>query len=312
VEFEPYRGELVAYCYRMLGSFHDAEDLVQETMLRAWKARDRYDRTRASVRTWLYRIATNACLTALEGRARRSLPSGLGAPSDDPGAPLTPAFDIPWLQPFPDARFDVESRTDMRLALVAAMQVLPARQRAVLLLREVLEFSAAEVAAQLGTTVTAVNSALQRARAALADVGDVGEVNEPDDPEVRAVIQRYLRAFEAADVPALVRLLTDEAVMEMPPVPLWYRGSRDYGLFMDRVFQTRGMGWRIRRLTANGQPALAAYAPEPGGGHRLHTLQVFTVRGGRVARNVVFADPRVFEAFDLPKQISLDEFRQAR
>jgi RNA polymerase sigma-70 factor (ECF subfamily) len=200
----------------------------------------------------------------------------------------------------------------MRLALVAAMQVLPARQRAVLLLREVLEFSAAEVAAQLGTTVTAVNSALQRARAALADVGDVGEVNEPDDPEVRAVIQRYLRAFEAADVPALVRLLTDEAVMEMPPVPLWYRGSRDYGLFMDRVFQTRGMGWRIRRLTANGQPALAAYAPEPGGGHRLHTLQVFTVRGGRVARNVVFADPRVFEAFDLPKQISLDEFRQAR
>jgi RNA polymerase sigma-70 factor (ECF subfamily) len=312
VEFEPYRGELVAYCYRMLGSFHDAEDLVQETMLRAWKARDRYDGTRASVRTWLYRIATNACLTALEGRARRSLPSGLGAPSDDPGAPLTPVFDIPWLAPFPAARFDVESRTDLRLALVAAMQVLPARQRAVLVLREVLEFSAVEVAAQLGTTVPAVNSALQRARAALADVGEVGEVIEPDDAEVRAVIQRYVRAFEAADVPALVRLLTDDAVLEMPPVPLWYRGSRDYGLFMDRVFQTRGTGWRIRQLTANGQPALAAYAPELGGGHWLHTLQVFTVRGGRVAGNVVFADPRVFEAFDLPTRISLDEFRQAR
>src|ERR1051325_5859942 len=120
MDFEPYRGELIAYCYRMLGSFHEAEDLVQETMLRAWKARARYDATRASVRTWLYRIATNACLTALEGRARRLLPSGLGAPSDDPLAPLTPARDIPWLQPFPDPRFDLEMRSDLRLALVAA------------------------------------------------------------------------------------------------------------------------------------------------------------------------------------------------
>ncbi|WP_316745003.1 sigma-70 family RNA polymerase sigma factor [Streptomyces sp. MK7] len=312
MDFEPYRGELVAYCYRMLGSFHEAEDLVQETMLRAWKARDRYDRTRASVRTWLYRIATNACLTALEGRSRRPLPSGLGAPSEDPGAPLTPAFDIPWLQPFPDARFDAEVRTDMRLALVAAMQVLPPRQRAVLMLREVLEFSAAEVAEQLGTTAAAVNSALQRARAALVEVGGVEEVTEPDDAEARAVIQRYVRAFEAADVPALVQLLTDDAVLEMPPVPLWYRGSRDYGLFMDRVFAMRGTGWRMTSLTANGQPALAAYAPEPGARHRLHTLQVFTVTGGRIRRNVVFADPQVFQAFGLPRQISSDEFRPAR
>jgi RNA polymerase sigma-70 factor, ECF subfamily len=264
VDLEPYRGELVAYCYRMLGSFHEAEDLVQETMLRAWKARDRYDRTRASVRTWLYRIAANACLSALEGRARRPLPSGLGAPSDDPKAPLTPASGIPGLQPFPDARFDVAVRADMRLALVAAMQVLPPRQRAVLVLREVLEFRTAEVAAQLGTTVPAVNSALQRARSAIADAGDLGEVTEPDDPGVRAVIEGYVRAFEAADVPALVRLLTDEAVLEMPPVPLWYRGSRDYGLFLRRVFEMRGTGWRMRRLTANGQPALAAYAPGPG------------------------------------------------
>src|SRR5262252_3809471 len=250
VDFEPHRGELVAFCYRMLGSFQEAEDLAQETMLRAWKARDRYDRARASVRTWLYRIAANACLSALEGRARRPLPSGLGAPSDDPGAPLTPAFDIPWLQPFPDARFDIEARADMRLALVAAMQVLPPRQRAVLVLREVLEFSAAEVAGQLGTTVAAVNSALQRARAALADVGDAGDVTEPDDPAVRAVIERYVRAFEAADVPALVHLLAADAVMEMPPVPLWYRGSRYYGLFMSRVFDMRGPGWAIRQLTA--------------------------------------------------------------
>jgi RNA polymerase sigma-70 factor (ECF subfamily) len=312
VEFEPYRGELVAYCYRMLGSFHEAEDLVQETMLRAWKARDRYDAARASVRTWLYRIATNACLSALEGRARRPLPSGLGAPSDDPGAPLTPAFGIPWLEPFPDARYDTGLRADLRLALVAAMQVLPPRQRAVLVLREVLEFSAAEVAAQLRTTVPAVNSALQRARAALADAGDLGDVTEPDDPGVRAVIGRYARAFEAADVPALVRLLTDEAVLEMPPVPLWYRGSRDYGLFIRRVLEMRGPGWVMRHLTASGQPALAAYAPEPGGGHRLHTLQVFTVTGGRVAHNVVFADPRIFDAFDLPARLAPDESRSAR
>jgi RNA polymerase sigma-70 factor (ECF subfamily) len=240
------------------------------------------------------------------------LPSGLGAPSDDPAAPLTPAFDIPWLQPFPDARFDVGARADLRLALVAAMQVLPPRQRAVLVLREVLEFSAAEVAGQLGTTVAAVNSALQRARAALAGVGDAGEITEPDDPGVRAVIDRYVRAFEAADVPALVRLLADEAVLEMPPVPLWYRGRRDYGRFMRRVFELRGTGWAVRRLSANGQPAFAAYAPEPGGGHRLHTLQVFTVTGGRVARNVVFADPAVFEAFGLPERVSFDELRPAR
>jgi len=312
VDVEPYRGELVAYCYRMLGSYHEAEDLTQETMLRAWKARDRYDPALASVRTWLYRIAANACLSALAGRVRRPLPSGLGAPSDDPEAPLTPAFDIPWLQPFPDARFDIETRADMRLALVAAMQLLPPRQRAVLVLREVLQFSAAEVAAQLGTTVPAVNSALQRARALLADAVGADEVAEPDDPQARGLIDQYVRAFEAADVPALVGLLTDDAVMEMPPVPLWYRGSRDYGLFMRRVFEMHGPGWAARQLTANGQPALAAYAPDPAGGHRVHTLQVFTVAGGRVARNVVFSDPRVFEAFGLPARIPGDESRRAR
>ena len=182
VEFEAYRGELVAFCSRMLGSFHGAEDLVQETMLRAWKARGWYDGARASVRTWLYRIAANVCLPALEGRARRLLPSGLGARGGDPGAPLTPAAGIPWLQPFPDARFGTGLRADLRLALVAAMQLLPPRLRAVLVLGEVLEFSAAGVAGQLGTTVAAVNSARQRARAGLAGAGDAGEVAEPGDP----------------------------------------------------------------------------------------------------------------------------------
>jgi RNA polymerase sigma-70 factor, ECF subfamily len=299
VDLEPYRGELVAYCYRMLGSFHDAEDVVQETMLRAWKAHDRYDPARASVRTWLYRIATNACLSALKGHARRPLPSGLGAPSEDTTVPLIPALDVPWLQPFPDARFDTGIRADMRLALVAAMQGLPPRQRAVLVLREVLEFSASEVADQLETTVAAVNSALQRARAVLPDTG---EVTEPDDPEVRAVIDRYMRAFEAADVPALVRLLADDAVMEMPPVPLWYRGSRDYGLFMERVFDMNGPGWTMRRLTANGQPALAAYTPAG-----LHSLQLFRLTGGLITENVVFTDPRVLEYFNLPSLAAGDQ-----
>ena len=301
MELEPYRTELVAYCYRMLGSVHEAEDLVQETMLRAWRARESYDSSRATVRTWLYRIATNACLSALAGRARRPLPSGLGAPNENPGAPLTPALDIPWLQPFPDARYDVAVRTDMRLALVAAMQVLPARQRAVLLLRDVLDFSTAEVATQLGTTVSAVSSALQRARATLAAAGGAEDIAVPADPQAAAVIERYLAAFEAADVDGLVRLLTDDVAMEMPPVPLWYRGRPDYSRFMDRVFRLRGTPFRTRPLTANGQAAFAAYAPETGGGHRLHTLQVLTVRGDRIARNVVFADPAVLALFGLPQ-----------
>jgi RNA polymerase sigma-70 factor (ECF subfamily) len=176
----------------------------------------------------------------------------------------------------------------------------------------VLQFSAAEVAAQLDTTVAAVNSSLQRARAALAAAGDPTELTEPDDPAVRALIQRYARAFEAADVAGLVRLLTDDAVLEMPPVSLWYRGSHNYGRFMDRVFESRGGGWATRLLTANGQPALAAYAPAPGGAQRLHSLQVFAVRGDRVAHNVVFADPGLLQAFGLPLHVSAEELTPAR
>jgi RNA polymerase sigma-70 factor, ECF subfamily len=299
VDLEPYRGELVAYCYRMLGSVQDAEDLVQETMLRAWRGRDRYDAARASVRTWLYRIATNACMTALEGRARRPLPSGLGAPSQDTQAPLRPADDIPWLQPFPDARFDVGVRADLRLAVLVALQMLPPRQRAVLVLRDVLDFSAPEVAGQLSTTVAAVNSSLQRARAALADVGDPGAVSEAGDPRVRAVVDQYVRAFEAADVPGLVRLLAADAVLEMPPVPLWYRGADHYEAFMHRVFEMRGPGWQVRLVSANGQPALAGYVPA--GDHlAYHSLQLLTVADDQVTRNVVFADPRLAADFGLP------------
>ncbi|MFE0461342.1 RNA polymerase subunit sigma-70 [Kitasatospora sp. NPDC058965] len=303
VDFAPYRTELLTYCYRMTGSFHEAEDLVQDALLRAWKARDGYDPQRASVRTWLYRITTNVCLTALAGRARRPLPSGLGAPGDDPGAPLTPSPEVPWLEPFPDRRFDLAARADLRLAWTAAVQALPARQRAVLVLREVLEFSAAEVAEQLGTSVAAVNSTLQRARRTVRALdGAAEQYREPDDPEVRAAVQRYLRAFEAADVPELVRLLAADAVLEMPPLELWLRGAADYGRFMARVFRMREGRWRARVDRANGQPALVAWAPQPGGGHRLHSVQLFTVVGGLVTHTTVYTEPRVLESFELPEE----------
>jgi RNA polymerase sigma-70 factor, ECF subfamily len=305
----PYRRELVVHCYRMLGSVDEAEDALQETLMRAWKARDRYDPSRASLRTWLYRIATNTCLTALEGRPRRPLPSGLGAASSDPDAPLVPDFEVPWLQPLPDSflRRDhadplerTAERDSVRLALVAAMQVLPPRQRAVLVLREVLEFSAAEVAAQLDTSSAAVNSALQRARAALAEAAPQEDtLRAPGDPATGDTVERYIRAFEAADVNALVALLTDDAVLEMPPVPLWYRGRAGYGEFIARVFRMRGAGWRMIPVGANGQPALAAYCPGDTGALHLHSLQVLSVTDLGVARNVVFADPRAFRSFGL-------------
>lgn len=304
---EAFRGDLLAHCYRMLGSVDEAEDLVQETMLRAWRAADRYDPQRASLRTWLHRIATNVCLSALEGRARRPLPSGLGPAGDDPHAPLTARLDVPWLQPFPDARLGdpaaaVEQRAGLRLALVAALQLLPARQRAVLVLREVLQLSAVEVARILDSSVASVNSSLQRARATLRASGPVlEELREPADPHERAVVERYLAAFQAADVPALTRLLADDVVLEMPPVALWLAGRAHYQEFMHRVFAMRGTGWHLVPVPANGSPALAAYAPDPvTAGVRAHSLQVFTVTGGLIRRCVTFADPAVFGLFGLP------------
>ncbi len=302
---EPHRRELLVHCYRMLGSMPEAEDVVQETFLRAWRAWDRYDERAASVRTWLYKIATNASLTALEGRARRPLPSGLGAPSDDPRAPLVASFEVPWLQPFPDARLDdparqVVHRGTLRLALVAAMQLLPARQRAVLILRDVLEFSADETAGLLDTSPAAVNSALQRARAELSAAGPVADdMPEPQDA-VRRTVDRYVEAFEAADVARLVELVSADVVLEMPPVPLWYRGAADYGRFIARVFEMRGPRWRMVRYSANTEPAVAAYCADDEGVLRLHTFQVFTVRSGRIAHTYVFQDPAVLNAFRLP------------
>jgi RNA polymerase sigma-70 factor, ECF subfamily len=306
---DPFRRELLAHCYRMLGSVHEAEDLVQETMLRAWRSFDRYDDERASLRTWLYRIATNACLTALSGAARRALPSGLGAPGDDPEQALVPALDIAWLQPIPDALLTGAGdpatvagvRGSVRLAFVAAMQYLPARQRAILILRDVLEFSAAEVAEILATTPTAVNSGLQRARARLDAVSVAEErIDEPSDPTTRSLVDQYVAAFERADVPALTQLLTDQVVLEMPPVPLWLVGREHYSQFIARVFRLRGPDWRMLPTTANGQRAVGAYCRVDENSYEAHTLQVFSLTPSGISRNVVFQSPPLFELFDLP------------
>ena len=229
----PFRGELLAHCYRMLGSVDEAEDLVQETYLRAWRSFGGFE-GRSSVRTWLYRIATNACLTALERRGRRPMPSGLAGPAADPDLPLVPAPEVPWLQPVPDALLAgagedpasaVAARAGIRLALVAAQQYLPARQRAMLILRDVLGWPAAEVAGLLGTTTTAVNSGLRRARAQLARALPAEEdTAEPNDPGQRAALDRFAAAFENADADALAELLRKDAVLEMPPLPGWFAG----------------------------------------------------------------------------------------
>jgi RNA polymerase sigma-70 factor (ECF subfamily) len=303
LDLEPCRGELLVHCYQMLGSVHDAEDLVQETMMRAWRARTRYDPARASVRTWLHRIATNACLTALEGRARRPLPAGLGAPSDHPEEALVRGHEVTWLQPLPDSLVGdpaavMAERGRLRLAFVAAVQLLPPRQRAVLILRDVLDFSAAEVASTLDTSTAAVNSALQRARSTLSSSAS----DQPDDlsdEDSRALVDRYVAAFEASDVPALVSLLASDAILEMPPMLNWYVGREHYGRFIARVFTARGNGWRMLPLRANGQPAVAAYAPD----RTLHTVQVFEVTGTGIVRNTTFQDPDVFALFDLASRL---------
>ena len=317
---DPFRRELLAYCYRMLGSVHDAEDQLQETLLRAWRAYDRYDPARASLRTWLYRIATSACLTALEQRSRRPLPAGLGGPpGTDPDEPLVRGEEVPWLEPAPDARFagpggfeagsagGPGARDGLRLAFVAAMQLLPARQRAVLILREVLDWPAAEVAAALDMTPAAVNSVLQRARARLGRARPrEEEIREPDRRRDRAVIDRYVAAFEQADLAGLAKLLADDALLEMPPFVNWYVGRDDYIGFIRRVFTLRGTAWRMLPVGANGQAAVAAYVRTGDDSYQLHTLQVFSVADGVVSRNTVYQDAGIFALFGLPATIPAD------
>lgn len=306
---DPYRRELLAHCYRMLGSVHDAEDLVQETYLRAWRSYDRFE-GRSSLRTWLYRIATRACLTALESRNKRPLPTALGEPSSDPEGALIESPEVPWLEPMPgggvggeesDPATLVTSRQSMRLALIAALQHLPPRQRAVLVLRDVLAWRAAEVAELLDTTTTAVNSILQRARATLEQVAPAeDQVAEPTTVEQRELLGRYVTAFEEKDIAAIVELLTSDAVWEMPPYTGWYHGAENIG----RLIATRCPGGpgdlKLVRTEANGQPAFAVYLRGADGVFRAFQLHVLTVTASGIDHVASFFDVSLFDVFGLP------------
>ncbi len=312
---DPYRRELLAHCYRMTGSVHDAEDLVQDTYLRAWRAFHSFE-GRSSVRTWLYRIATNVCLSALEGKDRRPLPTGLGAPSLDAAAPLVADGEVPWLEPIPDAVLDhgsasdpltaVTDRETIRLAFVAALQHLPARQRAVLILRDVLRWKAAEVAEAMETTTASVNSALQRAHATLEKANlSRDTVGEPTAAQQR-MLERYVQAFWDKDIEAIVSMLTRDAIWEMPPFLGWYQGAENIGRLIDGACPGGRHDMRLLPTRANGQPAFGLYMRTPEGDFRPFQLQVLTIGPSGVEHVGAFFAESLFERFGLPDSLPPD------
>jgi RNA polymerase sigma-70 factor (ECF subfamily) len=304
---EPFRRELLAHCYRMLGSVADAEDLVQETYLRAWRSYGGFE-GRSSVRTWLYQIATNACLTALARHRPRLLPSGLGDPEPDAETPPEVAGpQVSWLQPIPDAMLTPDgadpavilaARDGVRLALIASLQYLPPRQRAVLILRDVLAFPAAEVAFMVGTTTASVKSALQRARARLRELAPVAdEITEPTAPQARALLAAYMAAFENADIAALERLLLRDATLEAPPFGTWFAGRQTCVACL-RNYVLRSPGdWRMLATSANGQPAAAGWVRDDSGAYQPYGIVVLTVSGDGIRRVVSFGDPALVAVF---------------
>jgi RNA polymerase sigma-70 factor, ECF subfamily len=305
---EPFRRELLAHCYRMLGSAHDAEDIVQETYLRAWRGYRDFE-SRSSVRTWLYRIATNACLTALAHGSRRVLPSGLGAPSDDPNAEQAMAPEVAWLQAIPDAWVStvddpaalVTSRESLRLALVASLQYLPAQQRAVLLLRDVLAFPATEVAAMLDITVTAAKSALQRARTRMKEVAPrADDIIEPTEPRARELLELYMTAFEKSDAAMIKEVLRHDAALEVVGSRTWFAGNTTCLPFLTAQALGSPGDWRMVPIAANGQPAAAAYLRGEDGVHHAYGISVLDVTAAGIARIVVFGEPGLVTLFGLP------------
>jgi RNA polymerase sigma-70 factor (ECF subfamily) len=311
VQLEQHRRELTAYCYRMLGSAFEAEDAVQDTLVRAWKSFDRFE-GRAALRSWLYRIATNVCLDMLSGRERRARPMDLGPATSGASEPGPALGDAAWILPVPDARVVsdggdpaelAQSRETIRLAFVAALQHLPPKQRAVLILREVLRWKAEEVAELLETSVASVNSALQRARATLEATDlSVDGPTQPMDEEQRALLARYVEAFERYDIDLLTSLLHEDATQSMPPYALWLSGRED---IFDWWFGP-GIGCRGSRLVptvANGLPAFGQYKPDGEGGYEPWALQVVRISGDRVAELTFFLDTAsLFPLFGLPLQ----------
>jgi RNA polymerase sigma-70 factor, ECF subfamily len=313
-EYEGFRRELTGYCYRMLGSAFEAEDATQETLVRAWRAQDRFE-GRASLRTWLYRIATNVCIDQLRRRERRrERPVDLGPASTVATAKLTERPEHAWLEPAPDARVVpteadpaelAVARDTVRLAFVAALQQLPPRQRAVLILREVLRWQASEVADLLDSSVASVNSALQRARATLdAKDLDDGDRMRPLDVDQRALLDRYVDAFERYDLEGLVELLREDAVQSMPPYELWLQGRHEIAAWMAGP-GAECRGSRLLPTVANGAPAFAQYRPSgPGGRHEAWSLQVLDLRDGEIVGITFFLDTqRLFPLFGLPLEL---------
>jgi RNA polymerase sigma-70 factor, ECF subfamily len=308
-ETEPFRRELRAHCYRMLGSVEEAEDVLQDTYLRAWRSWRRFE-GRSSVRVWLYRIATNACLTALQHRERRMLPSSLGAPSDNPEAEAGPAAPhVRWLEPIPDALMTPESenpsaivatRASVRLAVIASLQHLPSRQRAVLILRDVLDVPAAEVAQMLDMSSAAVKSALQRARARLEQVApQADDLAEPTEAKALALLNQYIAAFEQADLALLEQALRADAALEMTSSGTWFAGNRTCLRFIGRFLGSPGV-YRMLPTRANGQPAAAAYRLSEAGVHEAFALVVLTTTTTGIARITLFSDLRLFSTFGFP------------
>lgn len=308
-EFEELRAGLLAHCYRMVGSYHDAEDLVQETYLRARRGIGDFE-GRSSVKTWLYRIATNACLTALNHHSRRFLPSGLGAPSDDPDATVEVDAAVAWLEPLPDVALgraggdpaaEVVERDNVRLALIVAFQHLAPRQRAALLLREVLGWPATDIAAAMGIKVAAVKSLLQRARARIAEVRSDQEAAEPPDSERdRELLNRWISAFERADVRDLESLISEDFSLEATGHTTWFRGLAVCLPFLQRR-QFRPVGeLRLLPTCANGQPAAAGYLRQEDGSYRANHLTVLTIAGGKIIKVTNFLGERPVRDTGLP------------
>jgi len=300
-QLEQHRGELKAYCYRMLASPFEAEDAVQEAFIRAWRGFDRFE-GRSALRSWLYRIATNVCLDMLSSKERRARPIDLG-PSREPVLENLSTPEVPWIEPIPDPADVAVERDTIRLAFVAALQHLPPRQRAALVLCEVLRWQAAEVAELLETSVASVNSALQRARATLAET-DAAETTDELDDEGRALLERYVSAFERYDIDALTSLIREDARQSMPPYDLWLSGRDD----MFTWWLGPGIGCKGSRVIpagfANGSPAYGQYKPSPEGGYEPWALQVVELSGGRISEITFFLDTdTLFPLFGLQPRL---------